>query len=252
MSFAGNSSRIFGTFDWRDKSFLTNLLSALLVVLGYLSPVGQKLLQSMGWFALSGAITNWLAIYMLFERIPGLYGSGVIPLKFEEFKSGIRSMMMKQFFTADNISRFLGGKSGKSFEAHILIEAIDFELLLTKLMAAVQATSFGPMLAMFGGPEALKGTLRQPFEQKMREAISEIIQSERFSTIIKKVVADDFSSDDWTQKIEQVVQARLDELTPDMVKEIIQDMIRSHLGWLVVWGGVFGALLGIPAALLSS
>lgn len=252
MALASSAPRSTPRFDWRDKSFLTNLFSALLVVLGCVSPVGQKLLQSMGWFALSGAITNWLAIYMLFEKVPGLYGSGIIPLKFEDFKRGIRTMMMQQFFTPEHISRFLGGQSGKTFEAHILVEAIDFELLLDKLLAAVQSTSFGPMLGMFGGPDALKNMLRQPFEARMREAIQEIVSSERFSTIIKKVVAQDFGSEDWTQKIEQVVQARLDELTPDMVKEIIQDMIRSHLGWLVVWGGVFGALLGIPPAILAS
>lgn len=251
MSLTATSRAQPPRFDWRDKSFLTNFFSALLVVLGYVSPVGQTLLRSMGWFALSGAITNWLAIYMLFERIPGLYGSGIIPLKFEDFKSGIRNMMMQQFFTREHITRFLGGQNGKIFEAHILLEAIDFELMLDKLLAAVQATPFGPMLAMFGGPEAMKATLRQPFEQKMREAVRDMIQSERFANVIKKVVAQDFGSEDWTQKIEQVVQARLDELTPEMVKLIIQDMIRSHLGWLVVWGGVFGALIGIPAALLA-
>jgi hypothetical protein len=30
-----------------------------------------------------------------------------------------------------------------------------------------------------------------------------------------------------------------------MVKEIMQQMIRDHLGWLVVWGGVFGGLIGL-------
>ena len=39
------------------------------------------------------------------------------------------------------------------------------------------------------------------------------------------------------QKIESVVQRRLEEFTPQMVKEIIQEIIREHLGWLVVWGG---------------
>ena len=35
-----------------------------------------------------------------------------------------------------------------------------------------------------------------------------------------------------------------------MVKEIIQTMIREHLGWLVVWGGVFGGLFGLIAGVL--
>ena len=34
------------------------------------------------------------------------------------------------------------------------------------------------------------------------------------------------------------------------VKEIIQEMIRSHLGWLVVWGGVFGAVIGLVSTLI--
>ncbi|MBB1382711.1 DUF445 domain-containing protein, partial [Shewanella sp. SR41-2] len=32
---------------------------------------------------------------------------------------------------------------------------------------------------------------------------------------------------------------------------IIQDMIKTHLGWLVVWGGVFGGIIGAVAALLQ-
>ena len=51
-----------------------------------------------GLFALSGGVTNWLAVHMLFERVPFLYGSGVIPMRFEEFKTGIRKLIMDQFF----------------------------------------------------------------------------------------------------------------------------------------------------------
>jgi len=42
----------------------------------------------------------------------------------------------------------------------------------------------------------------------------------------------------------------LNELTPTMVKDIIQTMIKEHLGWLVIWGGVFGGLFGLIAALV--
>ncbi|MBT3504282.1 MAG: DUF445 domain-containing protein, partial [Piscirickettsiaceae bacterium] len=53
------------------------------------------------------------------------------------------------------------------------------------------------------------------------------------------------------QQVEHVVNARLDELTPQMVKDIIQTMIRQHLGWLVVWGGVFGGLIGLLTTQIS-
>ena len=35
------------------------------------------------------------------------------------------------------------------------------------------------------------------------------------------------------------------KLTPDKVKQIIEDVIRQHLGWLIVWGNVFGGLIGL-------
>ncbi|WP_345977040.1 hypothetical protein [Sulfurimonas sp. HSL3-7] len=39
------------------------------------------------------------------------------------------------------------------------------------------------------------------------------------------------------KKIEEVIEARLNGLTPQMVKEMVQNLIREHLGWLVVWCG---------------
>jgi uncharacterized membrane protein YheB (UPF0754 family) len=33
------------------------------------------------------------------------------------------------------------------------------------------------------------------------------------------------------------------------VKDIIQEMIHKHLGWLVVWGGVFGGIIGFVVSI---
>jgi hypothetical protein len=35
------------------------------------------------------------------------------------------------------------------------------------------------------------------------------------------------------------------------VKEIVQKMIHEHLGWLVVWGGFFGGLMGLLMTLIQ-
>jgi uncharacterized membrane protein YheB (UPF0754 family) len=250
MSFSDQAAGVFGKFVWTDKSFLTNLLALLCFLLGFISPIWAPQLKAIGSYALSGAITNWLAIYMLFERIPGLYGSGIIPLKFEEFKRGIRKLIMQEFFTQENLERFLGNQAARAIEADVIINAIDRDILFEKLMLAVQNSPFGPMLAMFGGIDAVKDKLRAPFEQKIDEAIREIVASPKFGEILHKVLAKDFSAPGLMDKIEQVVQSRLDELTPQMVKNIIQEMIRSHLGWLVVWGGVFGGIIGLAASFM--
>ena len=46
-------------------------------------------------------------------------------------------------------------------------------------------------------------------------------------------------------EIDSLMTEKLKELTPPMVKKLMEDVIRQHLGWLIVWGNVFGGLLGI-------
>src|SRR5210317_1094720 len=88
-----------------NKSLATNTIALAAALTGYLQ--GYDLLFIVGAFALSGALTNWLAVHMLFEKVPGLYGSGVIPAHFEDFRRGIRNLIMEQFFSDENIDRFL-------------------------------------------------------------------------------------------------------------------------------------------------
>ncbi|CAM3384151.1 DUF445 domain-containing protein [Shewanella pealeana] len=233
-----------------NKSVITNLLAAILVAVGYLFAL--PIVLTVGLFALSGAVTNWLAIHMLFEKVPGLYGSGVIPSRFEEFKQAIANLMMKQFFTEENIDRFLSGEGGieKQLNLQPVIDNIDLSPAFDALVTTVEQSSFGGMLAMFGGSDAIT-PLREPFIEKMKSSLSEIAQSEDFYELLKAELEQPNMIADMRAKVEEIVTQRLDELTPQLVKEIVQEMIREHLGWLVVWGGVFGGLIGLAAALIQ-
>ena len=101
-----------------NKSILTNLVAGLIIIAGYLYPMEPDLIKSIGFFALSGAITNWLAIHMLLEKGPFLYGSGVIPNRFDEFKLAIKELMMKQFFTLENVEQFIEAEEQQG--SHVL------------------------------------------------------------------------------------------------------------------------------------
>ncbi|WP_299807643.1 DUF445 domain-containing protein [uncultured Shewanella sp.] len=233
-----------------NKSVITNLLAAILVAVGYLFAL--PIVLTVGLFALSGAVTNWLAIHMLFEKVPGLYGSGVIPSRFEEFKQAIANLMMKQFFTEENIDRFLSGEDGieKKLNLQPVIDNIDLSPAFDALVTTVEQSSFGGMLAMFGGSDAIT-PLREPFIEKMKSSLSEIAQGDDFYELLKAELEQPNMIADMRAKVEEIVTQRLDELTPQLVKEIVQEMIREHLGWLVVWGGVFGGLIGLAAALIQ-
>ncbi len=234
-----------------NKSLVTNLLAAALVVAGYLLP--NDILFTVGLFALSGAVTNWLAVHMLFEKVPGLYGSGVIPARFEEFKSAIARLMMEQFFTRENIDRFLSQSDGSP--AHLdlgpVIDKVDLEPSFNALVDTVAQSSLGGMLAMFGGTDALQ-PLKEPFIEKMKTSLKELSESEQFYELLKQELEQPDKMAEMQNNIEDIVRQRLDELTPQMVKIMVQQMIREHLGWLVVWGGVFGGLIGFAAAMMQS
>ncbi len=227
-----------------NKSFNTNLIAVVIILIGYLT--GWTLLKSIGYFALSGALTNWLAIHMLFEKVPYLYGSGVIPERFEEFKSSIKRLMMEQFFTEQNIGQFIHDEErqgGKLLNLTPLLDAVDYEKIYQNLVTAIMESSFGSMLQMMGGAEAL-APLQEPLTLKLRDTLAEMVTTEGFKSALQEGLDVHKISDDIIIKIETVIDKRLSELTPQMVKEMVQTIIHEHLGWLVVWGGIFGGLMG--------
>ncbi len=228
-----------------NKSLTTNLIAISLIAIGYVSPFYSAEIRTMGLYSFSGAITNWLAIHMLFEKVPFLYGSGIVTERFQEFKVGIKELVMNQFFTEENLQKSMAQNPiSVSIDAEALVSALEFEKVFTKLKTAILESPFGGMLGMIGGEQALE-PLKPAFEIKFKEALLEMINDESFMSNISDGTT--FSLGD---SVEDIVNERLDELTPQMVKKIIQDMIRQHLGWLVVWGGAFGAVIGLVTTLL--
>ena len=232
-----------------NKSIITNSLAIGLIILGHYT--ANSLIFTIGLFAFSGAITNWLAIHMLFEKVPGLYGSGVIPARFEDFKAAIRSMMMEQFFSQQNLDRFMQDSGSREVELVLapVIEQVDFSPAFDKLTVVIMQSSFGSMLGMFGGEEAL-APLKEPFIKNMKEYLVDMTNSPDFHEILKREMIQPDITDDIREKVSVIIEKRLEELTPEMVKQIVQQMIKQHLGWLVVWGGVFGGMIGALSTLV--
>jgi len=159
--------------------------------------------------------------------------------------------MMVQFFTAENIDRFLKGDAGNS-DLHLapVIEKVDLSPSFDTLVETIMQSSFGSMLGMFGGQEALE-PLKEPFIKNMKVSLIEMKQKEEFQQLLRDELEQPDVMSDIRQQVEAIVEKRLNELTPELVKDIIQKMIRQHLGWLVVWGGVFGGAIGLVAGILT-
>ena len=222
-----------------SKSAMTNIIALTLTIIGYFNQGSGEILLMTGLFAFSGGVTNWIAIHMLFEKIPLIYGSGIIPNRFEEFKQGIKNLVMDEFFNEDNIAYFLQQTQDKSKAS--IQSKIDYEQIFEKLTDAIISSQLGNMLGMFGGKKALE-PLKAPVIEKLSEITQQIIEAPDGNLSASNL-------DDFSKQIETILDSRLQELTPIQVKNIIQDIIKSHLGWLVVWGGLFGGIIGLAISL---
>ena len=225
-----------------NKNLLTNIISFSIMILGAFSPLYQNIIFSIGLFSLSGGLTNWLAIYMLFEKIPLIYGSGIIPKNFLIFKQAIKDLVIKEFFSRNNVEVLT---SKISEEAIISISKnINYNNIFEGLTESIESSQLGGMLSMVGGKKALE-PLRKPIMIKLETLFKSIIENEKRSNFGDEIV------DNVYVRIEKLIDDRLNELSPQDVKEIIQNLIDKHLGWLVIWGGVFGGFIGIISFFVS-
>lgn len=200
----------------------------------------------MGLFAFSGAITNQLAIHMLFNKVPLLYGSGVIEKNFKSFKESIKTMIMKQFFTQEQLTAFFQNEE-KKIDLAPLVASADFSPAFEALKQSVMESKLGDALNFFGGEKALDG-LREPFAKKLKSSVVSIVSSDTFKTQMNHHLEHSSLNEDVRNSVEEIITKRLNDLTPQMVNDLVHELIHSHLGWLVVWGAVFGGAIGLLSA----
>lgn len=89
-----------------------------------------KYILGFGLFGFAGGVTNWLAVKMLFDRIPGLMGSGVIPRQFKEIRAAIKDAVLEMFFDETFLKEYLGTRSKQ------MIASMNFPQLFTNTVSS--------------------------------------------------------------------------------------------------------------------
>jgi len=234
-----------------SKEVMTNLIALYFVGLYFIIPQPYaKYSFDVGLFALSGSITNQLAIHMLFHKVPFLYGSGVIEKNFGTFKSSIKEMMMKQFFTVEQIQNFFL-KEEQTMDLKPFVGVIDFNPAFNAVAESILESRFGEMIKMFGAEKNIE-SFREPFLVKIKANFENLVDSNEFKDTLKGFVMNSTLSDDLIKSVDGIIDERLEQLSPVMVKEIVQHLISKHLGWLVVWGGILGGVIGLISSVIYS
>ena len=195
-----------------------------------------------GVFGFAGGITNWLAVKMLFDRVPLLYGSGVIPNRFREIRVTIKELIMAHFFDEEHLQRFYAEHSGLipsgdslSEDLAELLASTEAEQAIERQVEEMKSAPFG-MLIRMAGTEVVR-LLVQEFLQGLVSDLGPQLQEQIQGQLpdVKTL----------RERVDLLLEMKLEELTPQTVKRMMEHVIREHLGWLIVWGNVFGALIGL-------
>jgi uncharacterized membrane protein YheB (UPF0754 family) len=209
---------------------------------------------------------------MLFDRIPGLIGSGVVPARFREIRAKIRHMILAHFFNDAQLRGFLAERrngfsihhylKGNGQGAGVVARMIDqqwdriaapqviqpiVDLQIEKLMDS----SIGGLLVMVG-VENVRPAVSQfvtGFVGGLKGKVLEL--SAGLEKDVRIELDEDKVIEDIRANVDLLLNAKLQQLDAQTVKRMLEEVIRKHLGWLVVWGNVFGGVLGLVALLLQ-
>eukprot|EP00116_Pleurobrachia_bachei_P006749 sb/3467011/ len=240
-----------------DKGNVSLVLSVIIVTMGSLclfvtdvtnvqSQAAGRYLMSIGLFAFSGGLTNWIAIQMLFYKIPLVYGSGVLHNRYKNIRRAMKDMILGTFFQPEFLNTYIPQK---------LREAVSEADLEMKINAFLTSDTGQRMI-----DEKLDKMANSP-DGRLAETM--VVNVGKFKPVVKPVIVS-FLSDLAPNLVNYILESktsslnlhklrdelnrymseRMLEVTPKMIKEIMYAVVLQYLGWLVVWGVVFGSAMG--------
>ena len=247
-----------------EKGRASNLISLSILIVGLLTTSnlvgrtgGAETMWSLagpwvlaaGLFGFAGGITNWLAVKMLFDRVPLLYGSGVIPNRFREIRATIKDLIMEHFFDEEYLRRFFSeqmgnlGSSGGDLAAQFtaFAESEEARTAIDREIDKLKDGPFGMMIRMAGND--ILRTMIVQFITGLLDSIGPRLQEKIGGSIDIPALR---------TQVDELLRTKLEELTPETVKQMMEDVMREHLGWLIVWGNVFGGAIGLLSRAISS
>lgn len=69
--------------------------------------LATRYILSYGLMGFAGGLTNAIAVKMLFDKIPGIYGSGVFQRRYKDIRLTMKNTMMKSFFVQETMKSYL-------------------------------------------------------------------------------------------------------------------------------------------------
>lgn len=186
--------------------------------------------------ALTGWITNYIAIKMLFhprEKVKFLFFElqGIFPKRQKNLAEKLGKIVADELFSVDEVKKTLQDPQGIEEVNQVVDTKID-NFLDNKLIESL------PMLALFMNDE-LKATIKSTLQQEIKLMMPEMI--DRFVNKIETEV-----------DVEKTVYEKVVGFSSDKLESILYSIMSKEFRFIEVLGGILGFIIGlIQLALLQ-
>lgn len=183
--------------------------------------------------ALTGWITNWVAVKMLFHpKEPinlGLFKlQGVFPKRQKVMAEKLGNIVANELFSIDDVVDKM--KSADTSEVMQFVEVKIDEFINVKLPANM------PMLAMFLN-DSIKSTIKTTLMKEIEAVIPGVIET--YAEKLKSEV-----------DVKAIVYQKVVNFSSDKLEEILYSIMKKEFKFIELLGGVLGFLIGIIQLIL--
>jgi uncharacterized membrane protein YheB (UPF0754 family) len=179
--------------------------------------------------ALTGYITNYIAIKMLFHprekvKILFLEVQGIFPKRQKTLAEKLGKIVAQELFSVEDVKASLQ-KPGNADEVTEVVDARLNDFLDNRLGEAM------PMLAMFMNDE-LKLKIKTTLEAELQLMLPELI--ERFVNKIEEEV-----------DVERTVYEKVVNFSTDKLEDILYSIMSKEFKFIEILGGILGFIIGL-------
>ncbi|MDC1189122.1 DUF445 family protein [Flavobacteriales bacterium] len=178
--------------------------------------------------AITGWVTNWVAVKMLFHpKEPKNFGlfkvQGVFPKRQKLMAEKLGHIVAAELFSIDDVVEKM--KSADNTEVLGFVESKIDSFINVKLSGSM------PMLAMFLNDD-LKNKIKTTLMEEIAEVIPGVIDS--YANKLKNEV-----------DVEAIVYEKVLNFSSDKLEEILYSIMKKEFKFIELLGGVLGFLIGI-------
>lgn len=183
--------------------------------------------------ALTGWITNYLAVKMLFHpkkpiSIVGIKIQGIFPKRQLLLAEKLGALVSEQLFSIEDVTTLMNDPELTSGTKELLEKKVDN--FMNKFLQDK------PMLAMFMSGE-MKDQIKGAILKELEESLPEIIQN--YTQSLQEKV-----------DIKEIVRKKVAALSTDEIEKMLYGIMSKEFRFIEILGGILGFIIGIIQVLM--